>query len=86
MKESNVDAAITALLVVALTGGCRQMGARTTGQSAAPVSPLLQPASPAMNQPAPARFKVLFETTEATSSWTLRPCARRSARVAFTTW
>jgi peptidyl-prolyl cis-trans isomerase A (cyclophilin A) len=33
-------------------------------QSVAPVAPLLQPNSPAMNQPPPARFKVPFETTE----------------------
>jgi peptidyl-prolyl cis-trans isomerase A (cyclophilin A) len=55
---------ILAPFVITLATGCTSTRARTAGQSAAPVSPLLQPTSAAMNQPPPARFKVLFETTE----------------------
>jgi hypothetical protein len=69
MKRPTVIRCVStfALFVVALASGCTASRAGTAGQSAAPVAPLLQPSSPAMNQPPPARFKVLFERRRATS-------------------
>lgn len=57
-------ASIVALPIVVLASACMPPRARTPAPGAAPVQLLLQPSSPALNQPPPAKFKVLFETTK----------------------